>query len=135
MSVFMPTFVDKPRQSVKKQRHKLPTKVHIVKFVFSSSRVWMWELVHKGSNVLKNWCFWSVLLEKPLESPLDSKKIKPVHPKGTQHWIFIGRTDAIDEALILWQSDTKSWLTGKDPDAWKDGRQMGKRVVEEEMVR
>ena len=135
MSVAMPTFVDKPRQCVKKQRHKLPTKVHIVKFIFSSSRVWMWELDHKVSSRLKDWCFWSVLLEKTLESPLDSKEIKPVNPKGTQHWIFIGRTDAIDESLILWRPDTKSWVTGKDPDAGKDWRQMEKRVVEEEMVR
>ena len=88
---------------------------------FSSSHVWMWELDHKEGWVPKNWCFWTVMLEKTLESPLYSKEIQPVHPKGNQSWIFIGRTDA--EALILRLPDVKSGLTGKDPDAGKDWRQ------------
>ena len=87
---------------------------------FSSSHVRMWELDHKEGRALKNWCFWTGVLEKTLESPLDSKESKPVHPKGNQPWIFIGRTDAEAEAPILWPPDVKSWLTGKDPDAGKD---------------
>ena len=82
------------------------------------------------------WCFWTVVLEETLESPLDSKEIKPVHPKGNQSWIFIGRTDAEAEASILWPPDAKNWLIGKDPgkDAGKDWRQKKKRVTEDEMV-
>ena len=88
---------------------------------FSSSHVWMWEQDHKESWALKNWCFWTVLLEKTLESPLDYKKIQPVHPKGYQSWIFIGRADA--ETPILWPPNAKNWLLGKDPDAGKvEGR-------------
>ena len=83
---------------------------------------WMWELDYKESWVLKNWCFWAVVLEKTLESPLDSKEIQPVHPKGNQSWILIGRTDAEAEAPKLWPPDVKSWLIGKDPDAGKDWR-------------
>ena len=101
----------------------LPTKIRLFKTVFSSSHVWMWELDYKESWALKNWCFWTVVLEKTLESPLDWKEIKPVHPKGNQSWIFIGRTDAEAEALILWPPDAKSRLIGKDPDAGKDWRQ------------
>ena len=102
----------------------LPTKVHPVKaMVFSSSRVWMWKLGYKESWALRNWCFWTVVLEKTLESPLDNKEIQPVHPKGNQSWIFIRRTDVEAEIPILWPPDVKSWLTGKDPDAGKiDGR-------------
>ena len=81
----------------------------------------MWELDHKEGWALKNWCFWTVVLEKTLESPLNSKEIKPVHPKGNQYWIFYGRIDA--EAPILWPSDEKSWLTRKDPDVGKEWRQ------------
>ena len=89
----------------------LPTKVHLVKaMVFPYSHVWMWELDHKESWALKNWCFWTVVLEKTLESPLESKEIQPVNPKGNQSWIFIGRTDAEAETPILWPPDTKSWL-------------------------
>ena len=84
---------------------------------FSSSHVWMWELDYKESWVLKNWCFWTVVLEKTLESLLDSKEIKPVHSKGDQSWIFIGRTDAKAETLILWPLDVMNWLIGKDPAA------------------
>ena len=83
----------------------------------------MWELDYKESWVLKNWCFWTVLLEKTLESPLDCKEIQPVHPKGNQSWMFIGRTDIEVETPILWPPDAKSWLIGKDPDAGKDWRQ------------
>ena len=101
----------------------LPTKVHIAKaIVFYSSYIQMWELDHKESWVLKNWCFWTVVLEKTPESPLNCK-IKPVNPKGNQSWIFIGRTDAEAETPILWPLDTKNWLIGKDPDAGKDWRQ------------
>ena len=90
---------------------------------FSSSHAWIWELDHKESWALKNWCFWTVVLEKTLESPLDSKEIQPVHPKGNQSWIFIGRTDVEAEILILWLPDAKNRLIGKDPDAGKDWRQ------------
>ena len=81
---------------------------------FSSSQVWMWELDYKESWILKNWCFWIVVLEKTLESPLDCKEIQPVHPKENQLWIFIGRTDAEAEAPILWPPDAKNWLIGND---------------------
>ena len=86
----------------------------------------MWELDHKEGRWPKNWCFWIVVLEKTLESPLDSKAIKQVNPKGNQPWIFIGSTDAIAEAAILWPPDAKSWLIRKDPDTGKDWRQEGK---------
>ena len=98
-------------------------KVHVVKcYGFSNSHVWMWELDHKEDWTPKNWCFWTVVLEKTLESPLDCKEIQPVHPKGDQSWIFIRRTDAGTNAPILWTPDTKSWLIRKDPDAGKDWR-------------
>ena len=92
----------------------------------------MWELDYKESWMPKNWYFWTVLLEKTLESPLDSMKIKPVNPKGNQPWIFTGRTDV--EAPLLWPPDAKSWLIGKDPDAGKAWRQEEKRMTEEEMA-
>ena len=112
---------NKPRQCTKKQRHHtLPTKVHIVKASFSRSHVQMWELDHKEGWELKKWCFWTVVLEKTLESSLDCKEIKSVNPKGYQPWIFIGRTDAEAEAPILWPPDAKSWLIGTDLDAGKD---------------
>ena len=101
---------------------------------FSSSHVWMWELDYKESWVSKNWCFWTVVLEKTLESPLDCKEIQPVHPKGSQSWLFIGRTDAEAESLILWPPDAKNWLIGKDPDARKDWRREEKGTTEDEMV-
>ena len=101
---------------------------------FSSSHVWMWELDHKESWVMKNWCFWTVVLEKTLESPLDCKEIQLVHPKGDPPCIFIGRTDAGAEAPILWPPDAKNWLIGKDPDAGKDWRQEEKGTTEDEMV-
>ena len=101
---------------------------------FSSSHLGMWELDHKEGWALKNWCFWTVVLEKTPESPLDCKEIKPVHPKGNQPWIFIGRTDATAEAPILWPPDVKSQLNGKDPDAGKDWSQEDKGATEDEMV-
>ena len=101
----------------------LLTKAHMVKTVFfSSSHVWMWELDHEEGWVPKNWCFWTVVLERTLESPLDSKEIKSVNPKGNQSWIFIGRTDAEADAPISWPPDVKSLLIRKDPDAGKDWR-------------
>ena len=100
---------------------------------FSSSHVWMWELDYKESWVPKNW-FWTVVLEKTFESPLDCKEIQPVHPKGNQSWIFIGRTDAEAETPIFWPPDAKNGLIGKDPDAGKDWRQEEKGMTEDEMV-
>ena len=100
----------------------------------SSSHVWVWELDHKEGWVLKNWCFWTVVLEKTLESPLDCKEIQPVHPKGNQSWIFIGRTDSEAEAQILWPPHVMSWLIRKDLDAGKDWEQEEKEVAEDEMV-
>ena len=102
--------------------------------VFSSSHVHMWGLAHKEGRVPKNWCFWTVVLEKTLDSPLDSKEIKPVNPKGNQLWVFIGRTDAEVEALTLWPPDGKSQLIGKDPDAGKDWHQEEKWETEDEMT-
>ena len=102
--------------------------------VFYSSHVWMWELDHKESRVLKNWCFWTVVLEKTLESLLDCEEVKPVNPKENQFWTFTGRTDAETEALILWPPDAKSWLTGKDPDAGKDWRWEEKGTTQDKMV-
>ena len=93
---------------------------------FTEVHVWMWELDYKESWAPKNWCFWTVVLEKTLESPLDCKEIKPVNPKGNHPWIFIGRADTVSEAPILWPPD-ENWLTGKDPDAGKDWRQEKKR--------
>ena len=94
----------------------------------------MWELYYKESWALKYWCFWTVVLEKTLESPLDCKEIQLVHPKGNQSWIFIGRTDLEAETPILWPPDVKNWLTGKDPDAGKDWRQEEKGTTENKMV-
>ena len=123
---------DQPRQHIKKQRYYFTDKgPYCQSYGFFSSHVWMWELDHKEGWTLKNWCFWTVVLEKTLESPLDSKEIKPVNPKGNQPWIFIGRTDAEAEAPILWPLDAKSQLTGKDLDAGKAGRQKG--TIEDEM--
>ena len=126
---------DKPREHIKKQRHYFAKKgPSSQSYGFSSSHVWMWELDHKESWVLKNWCFWTLMLEKTLESPLDCKEIKPVHPKGDQSWIFIGRIDAEAETPILWPPDAKNWLIWKDPDAGKDGRQEEKGATEDETV-
>ena len=103
-------------------------------FGFSSSRVWMWELDYKESWVLKNWCFWTAVLEKTPESPLDCKEIQPVHPKWNQSWMFIGRSNAEAETPILWPPDMKSWLILKAPDAGKDWRQEEKGTTEDEMA-
>ena len=108
---------DQPRQHIKNQRHYFANKGSSSQgYGFSSSHVWMWELDHKESWVLKNWCFWIVVLEKALESPLDCKEIQPVHPKWNQSLIFIGRTDA--EAPILWPPDAKNWHL-KRPWCWE----------------
>ena len=105
---------DQPRQHIKTQRHYFANKgLSGQSYGFSSSHVWMWELDYTESWALKNWWFWTVVLEKTLESPLDCKEIKPVHPKGNQSWIFIGRTDAETETSILWPPDAKKWLTEK----------------------
>ena len=101
---------------------------------FSSTHVWMWELDYKESWVPKNGCFWTVVLEKTLESPLEFKEIQPVHPKGNWSWIFIGRTDAEAETPILWPPDMKNLLIWKDPDAGKDWRWEEKAMTEDEMV-
>ena len=103
-------------------------------FGFPSSHVWMWKLDCEESWALKNWCFWTVVLEKTLESPLDCKEIQPVHPKGNQSWIFIGKTDAEAEAPILWPPDARSRFIWKDPDAGKYWRQNEKEMTEDEMV-
>ena len=124
--------------SIFKSRHiTLLTEVHIVEvqsYGLSSSHVWMWELDYKESWVLKNWCFWTVVLEKTLESPLDGKEIQPVRSKRDQSWMFIGRIDAEAETPILWPPDAKNWLTGKNPDAGKDWRQEEKGTTDDEMV-
>ena len=115
---------DQPRQHIKKQRHYFANKgPSSQSYSFSSSHVWMWELYYKESWVPKNWCFWTVVLNKTVESSLDCKEIQPVHPKGNQSWIFIGRTDAEAETPILWPPYAKNWLIEKDTDAGKDRRQ------------
>ena len=122
--------------SVSKSRDiTLLTKVRSQSYGSSSSHVQTWELDHKEDWVLKNECFWTVVLEKTVESPLDCKEIKPVNRKGNQPWIFIGRTDAKAETPILWPPDAKSWLIGKDSDARKDWRQKEKGAAEDEMIR
>ena len=102
---------------------------------FSSGHVQMWELDHKESWALNKRCFWTVVLEKNLESPLGCKEIQSVHPKGNQHWIFIGRTDTEDEAPAICPPNAKSWLIGKDPDAGKDWGQEEQGALEDEMIR
>ena len=124
---------DKPGLHIKKQRHHSADKgVYSQSYVFSRSQVWIWELDRKESWELKNWCFWTMVLEKTLETPLDTKEVQSVHPKGNQSWIFIGRTDA--EASILLPPDAKNWLLRKDPDAGKGWRQEEKGMTEYEMV-
>ena len=113
----------------------LSTKVCLVKAMVSSSHVWRWKLDYKESWAQKNWCFWTVVLEKTLESPLTSKEIQSVHPKGNQSWIFIRRIDAEAETPILWPSDAKNWLILKDLDAGKDWGHEEKVRTEDEMVR
>ena len=125
----------KPRQHVKRQRHYFANKgPSIQSYGFSSGHVWMWELDYKERRAPKNWCFWTVVLENTLESPVDCKEIQSVHPKGNQFWIFIGRTDAEAETPILWPPDTKNGLFGKDPEAGKDLRREEKGRTEDETV-
>ena len=101
---------------------------------FSSGHLWMWELDCEESWVPKNWCFWTVVLEKTLENPLDFKEIQPLYPKGDQSWVFIGTTDAEAETPILWPPHANSWLIGKDPDAGRAWGQEEKGTTEDEMV-
>ena len=124
---------DQPRQHIKKERHYFAKKgVYSQSYGFSSSHVWIWELDHNESWAPKNWCFWTVVLEKTYESLLECKEIKTVNAKGNQSWLFIGRTDA--EAPKLWPPDVKSQLIRKDPDAGKDWGQEEKGTTEDEMV-
>ena len=119
---------------LKKQRHYLADRgLSSQSYSFSSSHVWIWELDYKESWALKNWCFWTVVLGKTLESPLDSKEIKLVHSKGNQSWIFTVRTNAETETPILWLPNAKKWLIWKDPDAGKDWR-WEERAQQDEMV-
>ena len=126
---------DQPRQHIKKQRCYFTNKgLSSQSYGFCNSPIWMWELDYKESWALKNWCFWTVVLGKTLESPLYCKEIQPVHPKENQSWIFIRRTDAEAETPILWPPDAKNWLIWKDPDARKDWMQEEKGITEAEMV-
>ena len=128
-------YYDQPRKHIQRQRHYFANKgLSSRGYGFSSSHVWMWECDYKESWAPKNWCVWTVVLEKTLERPLDCKEIKSVNPKGNQSRMFIGRTDAEAEALIIWPPDTKNWLTEKDPDAGKDWRREEKGTTEDEMV-
>ena len=108
------------RQHIEKQRHYFANKsLSSQSYGFSSGHVWIWDLEYEESWAPKNWCLWTVVLEKTLESPLDCKEIQPIHPKGDQSWIFIGKTDAEAETPILWPPDVKNWLIGKDPGCWE----------------
>ena len=122
-------------QHIKKQRRYFANKSPSSQsYSCSSSHVQMWELDYKESWVQKNWCFWTVVLEKTLESPLDCKEIKLVNPKGNPSWMFIGRSDAEAKAPIFWPPDAKNWLTGKDLDAGRDWGQEEKGTTEDEMA-
>ena len=133
--VFFADVVDTRRQHIKKQRHYFVNKGPSRQgYGFSSGHVRMSELDWEESWAPKNWCFWTVVLEKTLESPLDCKEIQPVHPKGDQSWVFNGRTDVEAATPMLWPPDAKSWLIGKDPDAGKDWRQEEKGTTEDKMV-
>ena len=125
---------DQPGYHIKKQRHYFANKGPSSQgYGFSSGHMWMWELDCEESWALKNWWFWNVVLEKTLENPLDCKEIQPVHSKGDQSWVFIGRTDAEAEIPILWPPHAKSWLIGKDLDAGRDwGQEKG--MTEDEMA-
>ena len=121
--------------SILKSRHYFANKCPSSQgYGFPSGHVWIWELNCEESWELKNWCFWTVVLEKTLESPLDCEEIQPVHPKGDQSWVFYGRTDAEAETPVLWPPHAKSWLIGKDPDAGRDWRQEEKGMTEDEMA-
>ena len=126
---------DQPREHIKKQRHHFVNKGPSSQgYGFSSSHVCMWEWDYKESWAPKNWCFWTVVLEKTLESPLDCKEIQPVHSEGNQSWVFIGRTDIEAETPILWSPDVKGSLTWKDPDAGKEWGWEEKGMTKDEMV-
>ena len=126
---------DKPREHIKKQRHYFANKIPSSQGCgFSSGHVWMWELDCEERWAPKNWCFWTVVLEKTLESLLDCKEIQPVHPKGDQSWVFIGGTDVEAETPVLWPPHVKSWLIGKDSDAGRDWGQEEKGMTEDEMA-
>ena len=126
---------DQLRQHIQKQRRYFANKSPSSQsYGFSSSHVWMWELDYKDSWAPKNWCFYTMVLEETLESPLDCRKIQPVHPKGNQYWIFIWRTDSEAETPILCPPDAKNWLIGKDADAGKDWMQEEKGTTEGETV-
>ena len=125
-----------PRECIKKQRHYIANKVYLVKAMEFSVVMYGCEswTINKECWVPENWCFWTVVLEKTLESLLDCKEIQPVHPKGNQSWVFIGRTDAEAETPVLWPPDVKIWLIGKDPDAGGDWRWEEKGTTENDMV-
>ena len=126
---------EQPRQHIKKQRHYFADKgLSSQSYGFSSSHVCKWELDHKENWTPKNWCFWTVVLEKTLDSLLDCKEIQLVHPKGNQSWIFTGRTDGEAEASVLWPPNGENRLTGKVPDAGKDWRRGEKGMTEDEMA-
>ena len=126
---------DQPRQYIKKQRHYFANNgLSSQSYISSSSHVWMWELNYKESWILKNWCFWTVVLEKALESPLVCKEIQPIHSEGDQAWDFFRRNDAEAETPVLWPPHAKSWLIGKDPDAGRDWGQEKKGTTEDEMA-
>ena len=126
---------DQLRQHSMKQRHYFANKgLSSQSYGFSSGHVWMWELGYKESWALKNWCFFTVVLEKTLDSPLNCKEIQVVYLKGNQSWIFIGRANAETETPILWPPDAKNWLTGKDPVSGKDWRWEEKGRTEDEMI-
>ena len=126
---------DQPRQRIKKQSHYFANKGPCNQgYGFSSGHVWMWELDCEENWALKNWWFWTVVLEKTVESPLDCKEIQPVHPKGNKSWIFIGRIDTKAETPNLWPPDAMNWLIWKDPDAGKGWGQEKKGMTEDEMV-
>ena len=126
---------DQHRQYIKNQRHYFATKGPSSQgYGFSGGHVLMWELDCEESWAPKSWCFWTVVLEKTLESPLDCKEIQPVHPKGDKSWVFTGRTDAKAETPILWPPHAMSWLIGKDPDAGRDWGQEEKGTTEDEMA-
>ena len=121
---------DQPRQHIKKQRHYFSHKGPSGHgYGFSSGHVWMWDLDCEESWAPKNWCFWTLVLEKTLESPLDCKEIQLVHPKGDKSWVFIGMTDVEAETPILWPPHAKTWLIGKDPDAGRDWGQEEKGMT------
>ena len=121
--------------SVLKSRHYFANKgLSSQGYGFSSGHVWMWELDCEESWALKNWCIWTVMLEKTLESPLDCKEIQPVHPKGDQSWLFSGRTQVEADTPIFWPPDAKNWLIWKDPDAGKDWWPEEKGTTKDEMI-